>query len=178
MTDHADFQVDGQQVRLRRFCEADISATYLAWLNDPVTMRYSNQRFVQHTHETSLRYLHSFAGTPNYFLSVTSLQSGAALGTMTAYVSQVHGTADMGILMGNRAQWGKGYGLDAWRTLMAWLLQARSLRKVTAGTLDCNAAMLRLMEKSGMAFEGARKRQEIVDGAAHDLLYYAKFADG
>jgi [ribosomal protein S5]-alanine N-acetyltransferase len=178
MTDRPDLQVDGQRVRLKRFCETDVSAQYLAWLNDPVTMRYSNQRFVQHTHETSVRYLHSFAGTPNLFFSVTCLQGGAALGTMTAYVSPVHGTADMGILMGNRAQWGQGYGLDAWRTLMAWLLKERSLRKVTAGTLDCNAAMLRLMEKSGMAFEGARRRQEIVDGAAQDLLYFAKFAEG
>ncbi len=176
MTDATDLQIEGRTVRLRPFGEADISAQYLAWLNDPVTVRYSNQRFVQHTKESSLRYLHSFAGTANLFFSVTSLQ-GAALGTMTAYVSQVHGTADMGILMGNRAQWGKGYGLDAWSSLMAWLLQVHSLRKVTAGTLDCNTAMLRLMEKSGMQFEGSRKRQEIVDGVARDLLYFAKFAD-
>jgi ribosomal-protein-alanine N-acetyltransferase len=51
------------------------------------------------------------------------------------------------------------------------------MRKVTAGTLDCNGAMLRLMEKSGMHHEGSRRRQEIVDGREHDILYFARFRD-
>ena len=91
-------------------------------------------------------------------------------------VARVEGDGP-GILIGERTAWGQGYGLDAWSSLLGWLLTERGLRKVTAGTLDCNAPMLRLMEKSGMHTEGARRRQEIVKGAEHDILYFARFRD-
>ncbi len=170
------FQILGDTLRLRDFTEVDVTPAYLSWLNDPVTTRYSNQRFVRHTRETSLRYLQSFSGTPNLFLSVDRTGAGP-IGTMTAYISTVHGTADMGILIGDRTVWGQGLGGEAWSMLMAWLLDQRGLRKVTAGTLACNMAMLRLMEKSGMHHEGSRARQEIVDGIAWDVMYFARFRD-
>lgn len=170
-------RIEGVRVWLRPFTEADVTPAYLGWLNDPVATRYSNQRFAHHTRESSLAYLGSFAGSSNLFLSVRRLDDGLALGTMTAYVAPRHGTADMGILIGERLVWGQGYGLDAWSALLHWLLREHGVRKVTAGALDCNAPMLRLMEKSGMHAEGARRRQEIVEGAEHDILYFARFRD-
>lgn len=165
----------GAKTRLRPFTAKDITAQYLGWLNDPIAMRFSNQRFRRHTAETSATYLAGFSGSANLFLAVDS-ESGRRLGTMTAYRAPRHGTADMGILIGERAAWGQGVGLDAWVTLLAWLLGPAGLRKVTAGTLDCNEPMLAIARKSGMHLEGSRKRQEIVDGIEHDILYFARFA--
>lgn len=166
--------LQGAKVALRPFEAQDITAAYLGWLNDPVTMRLSNQRFRRHDADSSLRYLRSFEGSPNLFLAIDA-KDGRRLGTMTAYISPPHGTADLGILVGERSAWGQGYGLDAWRTLMEGLL-AHGVRKVTAGTLACNHGMLAIFRKSGMREEGRRERQEIVDGAEHDILYYARFA--
>jgi ribosomal-protein-alanine N-acetyltransferase len=166
--------VRGAKVALRPFRPEDITADYLGWLNDPVTMRLSNQRFRRHDANSSLRYLQSFEGSPNVFLAIDGLD-GRRLGTMTAYVSSHHGTADLGILIGERAVWGQGLGLDAWLTLMEVLLQ-HGVRKVTGGTLACNHGMLAIFTKSGMHPEGRRERQEIVDGTEHDILYYARFA--
>lgn len=166
--------IHGDKLQLRPFLPGDITTAYLSWLNDPFTMRWSNQRFTRHTTESCLRYLHSFDSSPNLFLSISSL-TGQALGTMTAYVAPHHRTADMGILIGERSVWGQGFGLDAWQTLLRWLLEQRGLRKVTAGTLSCNQAMLRLMNKSGMHLEGCRRQQELVDGMAHDICYFARF---
>jgi ribosomal-protein-alanine N-acetyltransferase len=165
----------GSKVVLRPFRADDITPAYLAWLNDPVTMRLSNQRFRRHDADSSLRYLESFTSSANLFLAIDGLD-GARVGTMTAYVAPQHGTADLGILVGERASWGKGYGLDAWRTLMEALLQ-NGLRKVTGGTLDCNHGMLAIFSKSGMHEEGRRARQELVEGVPHDIVYYARFAD-
>lgn len=170
-------RIEGARVWLQPFAQADVTPTYLGWLNDPVTTRYSNQRFSCHTRESSLAYLRSFDGSPNLFFSVRRRGDDRALGTMTAYVTKHHGTADMGILIGERSAWGQGYGLDAWSSLLRWLFAERSLRKVTAGALDCNTPMLRVMEKSGMHAEGARRRQEIVEGEEHDILYFARFRD-
>lgn len=168
----------GSRVTLRAFTPTDITPAYIAWLNDPQVMRLSNQRFLRHTETTSRAYLASFEGSPNLFLSIRLSASDQAIGTLTAYISDAHGTADMGILVGERSLWGRGFGQDAWDTLSEWLLREKGLRKLTAGTLDCNNGMVRIMERSGMALEAVRRKQEIVDEQPHDMLYYARFRDG
>ena len=171
-------RIAGRLVTLRPFLDSDISPSYLGWLNDPTTMRWSNQRFRHHTYESCRAYRGGFEDTPNLFLAIEARSDGAVLGTMTAYVAEQHGTADMGILVGEREAWGKGVGLEAWTLLMEWLLHTRGLRKVTGGTLDANVGMVRIMERSGMQLEGRRLRQELVDGVAHDVLYFGRFRDG
>lgn len=165
-------------MRLCNFEAKHLTESYVAWLNDPVTVRYSNQRFVAHSIASCTQYWLSFKDSPNYFFSIHLKDSGQAIGTMTAYCSPHHGTADMGILLGERSVWGRGLGLDAWCMLQKWLLTQKMVRKVTAGTLSCNAPMLKVMSRSGMVHEGTRFRQEVVDGAEQDMLYFARFADG
>ena len=168
----------GCKVLLRPFIPEDISESYIGWLNDLDVVRFSNQRFIRHDVESSLRYLASFTGTANIFMSVRRLFDDSQIGTLTAYVSRHHGTVDVGIMIGDKSVWGKGYGQDAWNTFTESLLSRQEIRKLTAGTLACNYGMIKLMERSGMALEAVHKAQEIIEGKPTDMLYYAKFHDG
>lgn len=165
----------GDKVVLKPFDATDIDDIYINWLNDPEVVRFSNQRFLMHDRESCLRYLASFEGTNNLFISVRRQLDGRPLGTLTAYISRYHGTVDVGIMLGDKSVWGGGYGQDAWDTLAKWLLGRDDVRKLTAGTLACNYGMIKLMERSGMTLEAVRKAQEIVEGQPVDILYYAKF---
>lgn len=165
----------GDKVVLKPFDATDIDDIYINWLNDPEVVRFSNQRFLMHDRKSCLRYLASFEGTNNLFISVRRQLDGRPLGTLTAYVSRYHGTVDVGIMIGDKSAWGLGYGQDAWDTLTNWLLGREGIRKLTAGTLACNYGMIKLLERSGMVLEAARKAQEIVEGHPVDILYYARF---
>jgi len=167
----------GDKVRLRPFGPDDITETYIGWLNDPVVTRYSNQRFRTHTRRSGEAFLAGFDGSPNLFLNLRAATTGEAIGTMTAYANPYHGTCDVGIMIGARECWGGGYGQEAWNLLTGWLLYQRGVRKLTAGCLAANVAMVRLMERAGMAPDGVRKGQEIIDGEPIDIVHYAKFAD-
>lgn len=167
--------LSGSKVLLRPFVEADISVEYISWLNDPEVVKYSNQRFVRHTRESCLRYFQSFEGSPNIFISVRRSDNDSALGTMTAYVSPRHQTVDIGILIGSRAMWGGGFGQDAWNTLLNWFTKQSGIRKLTAGTMRCNAGMVKLMERSGMTLEAIPPAQELLDGVPQDMVYFGKF---
>jgi ribosomal-protein-alanine N-acetyltransferase len=173
--DESALSLTGKLALLEPFTAADISDQYLGWLGDPDVVRFSNQRFRVHTRESSLAYLGSFSGSGNLFLGIRLAEDRRLVGTITAYRSQPHQTADMGILIGERACWGRGIGLDAWSCLMDYLLNACHLRKVTGGTLRCNVGMVRIMERSGMLLEAVRVQQELVDQVPQDALYYAKF---
>lgn len=165
----------GGKAGLRPFGPADITTAYLAWLNDPEVVRYSNQRFRRHDKTSAAAYLASFNGTDNLFLCIEDVATRQPVGTMTAYRSRHHGTADVGIMVGERQVQGQGYGLEAWQLLVGWLLDAGGARKVTCGTLACNLAMRRVAERSGMRLEATRSAQEIVAGAPQDILYFARF---
>lgn len=169
--------VDSPRLLLERFDASCIGADYLGWLNDPVVTRFSNQRFREHTLESSRRYFDSFEGTPNGFYAVKLKADGRLIGTMTAYVATPHLTADMGIMIGDRRCWGGGFGLEAWSSLLTALLEG-GCRKVTGGTLRANVGMCRIMERSGMSLEAVRARQEIVEQREEDVLYYARFRAG
>jgi ribosomal-protein-alanine N-acetyltransferase len=167
----------GELTRLLPFKKSDITSAYISWLNDPLVVRFSNQRFKFHTKESSHGYLVSFQESDNLFISIRSLSGDEAVGTMTVYAVKQHGTADIGILIGNKSNWGKGYGLDAWKTLSDWLISTCNIRKITAGTLDKNIGMKKIFEHSGMHQEGSRIAQELVDGIPMDVIYFARFRD-
>lgn len=167
--------LQGRRVALRPFGTADLTPAYVAWLNDPEVIRYSNQRFRRHDAASCAAYLATFDGSDNLFLAIDGLAEARVVGTMTAYRNRHHGTVDVGIMVGDRGVWGRGYGLEAWVLLADWLLGAGGMRKLTCGTLACNRAMRSIAERSGMRLEATRRAQEIVAGEPQDILYYARF---
>lgn len=167
--------VRGTKVLLLPFAQAHITDRYLGWLNNPQVVRFSNQRFRNHDMASSLVYLASFEGTDNIFLLVRRADTGAAIGTLTAYIKRHHETADVGVMIGDTKVWGQGFGQDSWDTILNWLILSAKLRKVTAGTLACNHGMVAVMKRSGMYCEATRRAQEIVEGQAVDVVYYARF---
>jgi ribosomal-protein-alanine N-acetyltransferase len=167
--------IDGAKVRLRPFRSTDITATYLGWLNDPRVVRYSNQRFKKHTTETSLQYLSTFVGSANHLLGICERNSGCLIGTLTIYRNLHHGTADIGILLGDPNSWGRGFGMDAFRSVAVALEKSGQVRKLTAGTLALNLGMVRIMERAGFELEATRRAQELLEEQPVDVVYYSRF---
>ena len=162
---------------IRPFKQADITDSYLSWLNDPEVTRFSNQRFREHNVMSVSAYFKSFISSNNSFLLLDRLDGSGAIGTATVYRDNNHGTADIGLMLGDRRCWGKGYGREAWTALLEALLSEPGLRKVTGGTARLNKGMVKIMEQSGMELEAVRSRQELIEGQPVDLLYFARFAD-
>lgn len=165
----------GGQVLVRPFTAGDISEAYLGWLRDPEVVRFSSQRFRVHTQETCQAYLASFKDSANHFLAICDRETGVMLGTLTVYRSLPHGTADIGIMVGERQVWGQGVGAEAFCLVLSALKASGAVRKITAGTLAVNRGMVRIMEKAGMQHEATRRAQELLDGEPVDVLYHATF---
>lgn len=169
------FPISGRFVELRIFTKEHITNEYISWLNDADVVRYSNQRFTQHTLQTSLNYLQTFSNTENIFLAVYLKNEARYVGTMRVHFFAAHQVADIGIMIGDRTCWGRGVGGDAWHTLLNWLVDVAGIRKVTGGTLRCNSGMVKIMINSGMKPDGVRVAQNIVDGQAQDAMFFSKF---
>ena len=170
-------RLSGQSIHLSPFLVADISDDYISWLNNLEVVRFSNQRFLHHTKESCIAYLESFSSNDNFFLAIREHDNNHMIGTMTAYFSPLHETVDIGLMIGDASQWGKGLGLDAWKTLMDYLLSECEVRKITGGTLLSNIGMVRIFERSGMHLEAVREKQQLFETEVMDELYFARFRD-
>jgi RimJ/RimL family protein N-acetyltransferase len=169
------FPLSSNLVKLRPFEMSDITEQYLSWLNDPEVVKYSNQRFVKHTKESCMIFYNSFIDSPSLFIAIEDELRGKVIGTLTIHCNVNHETADVGIMLGDKSYWGKGYAKQAWCLVIDLLSDVINVRKVTAGTLACNLPMVALMKSSGMKADGARSDQELVDNIPVGIEYYARF---
>jgi RimJ/RimL family protein N-acetyltransferase len=160
------------EVELTDFTEDDISEKYLSWLNDPLHMKYSSQRFMEHTYDSTIQYLYSFVGTPNRFFAIKV--NGKLVGSATLYVNPNYKTASPGILIAPEYL-GKGFGKKAWELLVFNLPTQLGIRKVSAGTLEVNIAMIKLFEFCNMEFEARLVGEGIFNDLPADILLYRTF---
>jgi RimJ/RimL family protein N-acetyltransferase len=170
--------IETGRLRIVPFAEEHLTPRYVAWLNDPDIMRFSEQRHLTHTLETCRRYWRSFDGSGNSFWAIVARDATFGhLGNMTVHVDQRHSVADIGILIGQRSVWGQGYGTEAWRAMCEHLFSDKAIRKISAGTLATNAPMLGIMRTVGMVDDGRRIRQHVEEGDEVDLVHAALFRD-
>ena len=162
----------GSKVVISTFLRKDVTEEYVSWLNDLDVVAHSNQRFLNHTIESCLKYLKTFAKSSNLFLKIQLIGTSRGIGTMTVFVNENHQVADVGILIGVKSLWGGGIGQDAWITVQNWLIGEYGIRKVTGGAQASNIAMVRIFEKAGMSLEGIRIAQEISDSKIQDIVLY------
>ena len=170
-------KIVSDHLQLVPFGKQHLSPRYVAWLNDAEVVKFSDQRFRKHTLETCRDYWLSFEGSPNCFWAIELRSDGHPhIGNMNAYIDRENGVADVGILIGDKSCWGRGYGSEAWIAVVHWLTNCDGVRKVSAGTLSCNIGMLAVMRQAGMVDDGCRVRHQLVDGKEVDLVHMALFA--
>src|SRR3990172_8745212 len=64
------------------------------------------------------------------------------------------------IYIGDEEAWGKGYGFDALKTLMAYGFHTANLHKLYAEIFAFNEPSIRLFEKAGFTRDGAKREDQ------------------
>lgn len=157
-----------------------VTDEHVAWLNDPVVVRYSEQRHVKHTIESQHVYLNSFPiGSHIWLIKLGGNGGSHHLGTITAYVDEHNRTANMGILLA-RNTWGNGIGTEAWRCVMDFLFTRITnfvcVRKIEAGCHLYNDGMIMLARRCKMRIEAIIPEHFILDGETGDMVLFGAFA--
>ena len=169
-----DFILQSKNLVLRKFTQDDITEEYISLLNDKKLMQYSNQRFLDHSFQTSLNYLNKFKNTDNNFFAIINKENKKLIGTITSYYFKEHKTVDVGILIGDKSISGSGYGKESWKLYIDHL-SAQKYKKNNCWYIIMQHFNVEAIEFSDMVPDGTRKNHEIVDNKLYDVLYFAKF---
>jgi len=138
-----------------------LTGRYISWLNDPETVKYSEQRHKTHTLESCKEYIASHEG----FLWAIEVDK-VHIGNVSADYDPFNDIADIGILLGEMR--GQGYGGEAFKEAL-WTL--RDVRRLTMGTMGCNHPMVRIGKKY-MKLEGQRRGHFLFEGKPVDMLMF------
>lgn len=81
--------------------------------------------------------------------------------------------AECGIAIGDKTQWGKGYGTEAMRTLVGFGFDTLNLHRIMLSVFDDNARAIRCYEKVGFKTEGRLRESNCHNGRYRDALIMA-----
>lgn len=162
----------GEKVSLHALEAADVNDDYLGWLNDPEVMRYLGSAGSWSTRESLLRYLDRFReSASDLLLAVRDRQTGLHIGNVTInHVDWTLRAGHLGIMIGRKEYWGKGYALEAMRLFIEYLFQQVKLRKVTAGAPVDNVASIVTLKKLGFTTERILRNHVLVAGTPRDVI--------
>ena len=84
--------------------------------------------------------------------------------------SNHHGTAEIGISLGDVDERGKGYGSEAVRLLLDYAFQHLGVWNVWLDTAAYNHGAIRAYEKAGFREIGRRRGARVAGGTRHDIV--------
>jgi RimJ/RimL family protein N-acetyltransferase len=162
----------GAGVYLRPLDRADAPA-FVTWLNDPEVTR-----FLLAYQPMTLRAEEEFidkAGQGDDVILGIVLREGDRLigGTGLHQIDQRCRRAAFGILIGDKGAWGKGYGTEAARLMVAHAFETLNLNRVWLHVYEYNPRGLRSYEKLGFRREGVLRQDTFRDGRYWDTIAMA-----
>ncbi len=107
-----------------------------------------------------------------YYFAIRSLADDRIIGfTGLEGTLYPHGEAFVGIGIGGREWWGKGYGTDAMKVILRYAFQELNLRRVALDTFEYNPRAVRSYEKAGFVYEGRARGYLYREGRRWDLIF-------
>ena len=106
-----------------------------------------------------------------YPFSIYALSEDRLIGFIGLWADLVHSEGWVGIGIGEREFWGKGYGTDAMRLILQYAFTEVCLQRVSLALHAYNERGLKSYEKAGFRIEGRTRSDQHREGKRTDTLW-------
>ena len=161
----------GPRLKLVDFSEKFISERYISWLRDDEVNKY----LVKAADDTTLEEAAAFCkrliqGDEDYFLAITLAETGSHLGNLRiGPINKPAKAAQMGILIGEKALHGNGFGTEAVNLCVEHLFNNQDMHKLFVFVVDENRAAVKMWSKCGFETEGLLRDHYFLKGRYLDI---------
>jgi RimJ/RimL family protein N-acetyltransferase len=165
----------GSLVRLSAADPEELGKNYPSWSRDTELMRLfgtgparmSSKRASIEYYEKELK----DQPPAKFYFSIRALDDNRLLGeTDLDVINWAARDAFVGIGIGNREDWGRGYGTDAMQLVLRFAFTELNLRRVTLNVFEYNPRAIRSYEKVGFHAEGRQRGALLKDGRRWDMI--------
>lgn len=166
----------GELVRITTEDYEKLAKAESRWFNDSEYSRLSSPMPSRPFSEKSLKdwYEKQNENGPKperYFFSIRTLDDDRLIGYFNLWVNLIHSEAWVGIGIGEREFWGKGYGTDMMKLCLQYAFNELNVYRVSLGLFSYNQRALRSYEKAGFRLEGCTRKDTIREGKRTDGLW-------
>ena len=169
--------IRGEKVFLRRLAPRDASHAYLRWLRDPAINEFLEVRFDP---PGTIGELRTMIRKTNHdpqtlLLGIFTRRGGNHIGNIKlGPINRRHRTAEIGFLIGEKKEWGKGLASSSIRLVCDHAFRRLGLVKITAGCYLVNRGSQRALRRAGFRREGRQIRQWKCGPGRVDGLIFGK----
>jgi RimJ/RimL family protein N-acetyltransferase len=167
---------EGKLVRLAGIDPAEVSKSFAKWNRDSEYKRLLDSdpprlHSVKATKDWLDKHVVEEPETTFWF-AMRALEDDRLLGDIDLTVIN-WGSRDafLGIGIGERTFWGKGYGSDALKVALRYAFLELNLRRVTLDVFEYNQRAIHAYEKAGFQPEGRVRQAVQREGRRYDLIY-------
>ncbi len=106
-----------------------------------------------------------------YSFSVRTLAEDKYIGFLGMWVDLIHSEAWVGLAIGEREFWSRGYGTDMMKICLRYVFTELGLERLSLGLHEYNPRALRSYEKCGFRMEGRTRKDVMHEGKRTDTLW-------
>ncbi len=170
--------IEGEHVRLRRLERTDLPLMH-KWLNDADVMAWArfqpdhmvSQSALEKNFEKEL----NGEDTEQTHFVIEERSTGKPIGWCVMRTwDEKHVNTNLGIGLGEKEAWNRGFGTEAVRLLLTIAFDHRRWHRAELWTLAENGRAIRAAEKAGFRREGLEKEGAYHSGAYHDVVLMAQ----
>lgn len=169
----------GEKVNLRALEPSDVD-NFMGWINDREVTRYllvGRWPVSRKAEEAWLERVLRDDDPRNKVLAIET-KDGVYLGNIGLHnIDYISGVAELGIVIGRKDYWNKGYGTDAARTLIGFAFSNLRLRKIILRVFGGNIRAQKAYAKLGFKEVGRLKAHILRDGKYEDEVLMEVFAE-
>lgn len=164
--------IAGNRIYLRRIKISDVKRNYCAWMNDPEVVRYTESRFKKWQIQALKNYVRAISRNPgSVMLAMILKDKDTHIGNIKiGPIDYKHKFADIGIIIGEKSLWGKGFAVEALKLAIKYAFNRLKIHKLTAGIYANNTGSLRAFKKAGFITEGLLKKQYVYKASYVDAV--------
>lgn len=172
---------NGEMVRLRPPEREDLPL-FVEWLSNPdlrkfVTIRYISLGLEEQWYERLLESTGKMPPGRVHFV-IEAIDSAQPIGVISLEnINWCDRASEVGIIVGDQAFWGKGYGTDAMRVLLRVGFDWYNLHRIDLRVIADNERAIRSYEKCGYQHEGRMREAMFVGGEHKDVLLMSMLED-
>lgn len=165
-----DAPIETPRLILRTLRSGDVGEEYISWLSDPEVTRYLEIRFTVQTIQGAREFISAMnASEDSLFLGMFLKSRATHIGNIKlGPMDWHHRRGDIGLVIGDKVQWGKGYATEAIRGVTDYAFGVLEMHKLSAGLYDANEGSRRAFLKAGWFEEGRRRDHWLSEGKWQD----------
>ena len=170
----------GSRVRLRPIERADLRQ-FVAWLGDPA-VHASLALAVGPGPAQEERWFESTLALPaaEQPMAIEAREDDGEwrlVGSIGTHgIDWRNRSSEVGLVVGDRGAWGRGFGTEAMRLLLGHLFSTLNLHRVWLRVFADNARAIRMYERLGFRLEGRQRDGDFRDGGYRDVLLFGILA--